>query len=205
MTNKRLYLDNWSYNAAIILQELETIVLNNGGAIVSTWKTSERDTITITNRTLDKSIRDCKERLERYTVKGIKADSLREEIARLEAIKNDPITLYYGDYHYICFTIGNDYYYYSIDRNPFSDFHYGKQPINSGAVAQNYYLNLDSKKWLNDILFTFKCSQDDRRDAAINIYNMLINASYCGTYRDKHNRKPKIINVLKGEKTWMEV
>lgn len=200
MTNKRLYLDNWSYNAAIILQELETIVLNNGGAIVSTWKTSERDTVTITNRSLDKAIREKKELIDRLEVHGRTTTTAREELAQLEEIKNDPITLYYGNWHYICFTIENNYYYYSMDRNPFFDFHYGKQPINKGTVSPDYYLNTDSKKWLYDCFFTFKCSQDDRREAANNIYNMLLKASYCGKYHGKRKSTP--LNILEGKKTW---
>lgn len=200
MKNTRLYLDNWNYNAAIILQELEAIVLNNGGAIVSTWKTGERDTVTITNRTLDKTIREKKELMERLEAHNRPTDTVRQELEQLEAIKNDPITLYYGDWHYICFTIGNDYYHYSMDRNPFFDFHYGKRPIVAGAVSPDYYMDNDSKKWLYDCFFTFRCSQDDRREAANLIYNMLLKAPYSSKYRG--NRKPAKLAVLEGEKTW---
>ena len=202
MTNKRLYLDNWSYNAALTLQELENIVLENGGAIVSTWKTTERDTVTISNRSIAKVIHEKQERLERFKEKGIRTDILENEIKELEAIPNEPVTLYYGDWHYICFTIGSDYYHFSLDRNPFFDFHYCKCPIIDGLVSPNYYMDKDNKEWLYDCFFSWNCTEEDRRNAANAIYNKLIKAHYSGTYRDKNKRKPNTLNILAGKKSW---
>lgn len=203
MKNTRLYLDNWNYNAAIILNELENIVLQNGGAIVSTWKTGDRDTYTITNRSIQAAIREKEELIERLKNKGYTADTLRQELEELKAIPNDPITLHYGDFNYICFTIGNDYYYYSMDRNPLFDFHYGKQPINEGKISRGYYLRGDSKQWLYDCFLSFRCNHDERREAAQTIFNMLLDSQYGSRYRDK--RAPETLNVLVGEKTWLQV
>lgn len=200
MSNKRLYLENWSYNAALTLQELENIILDNGGAIVSTWKTSERETVTISNRSITSAIREKQTRLERFKEKGIRTDILEKEIFELESIPNEPVTLYYGDWHYICFTIGSDYYYFSLDRNPFFDFHYSKCHIIDGQVKPGYYMDKDNKDWLYDCFFTWNCTDEDRHKAAETIYNKLINSRYSSTYRDK--RKPSNLNILAGTKTW---
>lgn len=198
MKNTRLYLNNWSYNASIILQELENIVLSNGGAIVSTWKTGDRDTFTITNRTLTGAIEREKDILNRINEKFGTANN--SKLLELEAIPNDPITNYYGNWFYICFTIGDTYYYYSMDDNPFFDFHMGKRPIVCGTVSPDYYLNKDGKKWLYDCFFTFNATPSDRKEAAENIYKMLLEAPNSSSYRG--NRRPQQLNVLEGEKTW---
>ena len=48
--NQRLYLDSWSYNAALVLTELAKIVWNNGGRVKPVNKAL------ITNRSLSEII-----------------------------------------------------------------------------------------------------------------------------------------------------
>lgn len=197
MKNTRLYLSNWSYNAALILQELENIILNEGGAIVSDWK-KERETFTITNRTLSGAIREQLERVER--LKRLSRAALYEEqkkLERLESIDNEPKTIFYGDFLYICFTLNGYYYYYSVDRNPFFDFHFGKvMQANDGTIQKNYYIDNDKKEWLYDCFFRFDCSDADRREAAHLILNMLQAAPASTRYRNKTREKNIKLNIL---------
>lgn len=95
----------------------------------------------------------------------------------MKAIPNDPVAMNYGDWLYISFALNGCYYYYSIDDNPFFDFHFGKTAIDkNGMINKSYYMQKDKKEWLYDCFFQFDCSQADRREAANMIYNMLLSA-----------------------------
>lgn len=196
---KKRYLNSWNYNAAHILTELETIVKNNGGALCRTWEygnppawLTERKQYLITNRTLSEAI--CKERelLTRLEKLGCAdaARETREKIAKYEAIENSPVLSYYGDYLYISFILDGYYYYFSMDSNPFFDFHFARVKIEQeNKINRNYYLHGDPKQWWNDCFWRFDCSASDIREAANLIYNMLLTAETCRTYRGK-NRTP---------------
>lgn len=194
MTNKRLYLDSWGYNTALILQELEAIVLRNGGAIVSTWKTTARETVMITNRSLDEAIQKQRKFISNLEAFGRNTDVAMKELLKLEEIGNEPIEAYYGDWHYICFTIGGKYYYYSIDDNPFFDFHYTKCDVVNGMVSPDYYSRKDNQKWMKDCFLSFYCTQEERRKAAEEIFNMLLKSKDSEKYNG--NRRPEKLHVL---------
>lgn len=190
---ERRYLSTWSYNAALILEELESIIKSKGGAICATWQyasppawLTQRKQYEITNRTLDGAKREIIERLEKLEKLGREeaAAAQREKLKEYEEINNAPRVCYYGDYLYIHFVLNGYCYYYQMDRNPFFDFNYGKVAIENGdKINRLYYMNGDSKKWLKDIYFSFGCDDDARKKAAQNIFNMLIAAPTCHTYR----------------------
>ena len=196
---QRRYLNSWNYNAAHILTELETIVKNNGGALCRTWEhrnppawLTERKQYLITNRTLSEAIHKEREFLTRLERLG-RADTAhetREKIAQYEALNNAPVLSYYGDYLYISFVLDDNYYYFSMDSNPFFDFHFARVKIEDGnKINRNYYLHDDPKAWWNDCFWRVNCSASDIREAANLIYNMLLTADHNRTYREK-NRKP---------------
>ena len=196
---ERRYLTSWKYNAALILEELETIVLNNGGAIVSTWQ-KERKQYAITNRSITGAIREQEERLERWErvnntapnparEKAIAAG--REKLEELQALPNDPHVTPYGDYTYICFALGGMYFHYSMDDNPFFDFHYSKTPVVNGEINKCHYSDNDPKEWFYDCFWRWDCSRDDIREAANLIFNMLQNARPGRTYG-----KPKMEKLI---------
>jgi hypothetical protein len=196
---EKRYLNSWNYHAALILTELENIVINKGGAICSTWEyqnppawLTERKTYLIENRSLSEGIHKQHELLTRLEKLGRTeaATEARKKLNQLEAIKSDPILSYYGDYLYITFTLNSNYYYFSMDNNPFFDFHFGKIKIEQGnKINRNYYLHIDAKNWWNDSFWRLDCHESDIKEASNFIYNMLINADYCKTYTTK-NRKP---------------
>ena len=200
MKNSKRYFTNWHYNAACILQELENIIIDEGGAIVSTWS-KERETFTIENRTLSGAIKEQRERVER--LKKLERPALYEEqikLEQLESINNEPKTLFYGDWLYISFTLNGYYYYYQLDRNPFFEFYFGKvKQENNGTVKKNYYMNEDKKDWLYDCFFRFDCSDADRREAAHLILNMLQAAPVSAQYRDATREKPVKLYTLMEE------
>ena len=200
MKNTRLYLSNWEYNASMILTELENIILENGGAIVSDWKTERTETFTITNRTLDKAIRDQENLVQSLEQYKRDTTTAREKLQELQSIDNNPITNNFGNWYYITFAIKNDYYYYSMDSNPFFDFHYGKLPIINGCIDRDYFCSIDSKDWLLDEFFSFRVTKNERRLAAQIIYDTLLKSNYSQKYRG--HRKPTKLNTLSGVKTW---
>lgn len=193
---KKRYLRNWEYNAALILQELESIVLNHGGKLVSTWD-RKTEPVEIENRALSAAIRECKERVSILEARQRPAlEGYKKELEKLEAIPNDPIITNYGEWLYICFALDGHYYYYSIDDNPFFDFHYGKTAIDeNGMINKNYYMQCDKKEWLYDCFFKFDCSGADRKEAANMIFNMLVSAKCSGTYFKANAKKEKLYTL----------
>lgn len=197
------YLTSWNYNAALIFEELEKIVLNNNGSIVSSYVKDPKP-YAIINRSISGAIHEEQERIERWE----KANNLvpneartkaiaacREKIAELERIPNAPRISYYAQYRYIQFTLNGIYYYYSVDDNPFFDFHYIKTPIKNGKYSQDAACEEDKKEWLYDCFLSWNCPHADIKEAANLIFNMLMNAKNSIVIRDsKRTRVPNIYN-----------
>ena len=185
---ERLYLDNWSYNGSRIITALKTIIENNGG-IVKPGKTA-----LVSNRTLDGAIRESKERIAAIE-KNTRLDDEKKnalllaesrKLEKYETIDNEPIEVI-GTY--ISFVLDNQYYYYSIDDNPFFDFHYIKTPVNDGQYSLDAACENDAKTWLYDVFLTFNASDADIKEAANLIFNMLVSAKPCQIIRDATKRR----------------
>jgi hypothetical protein len=207
-TGERRFLTSWKYNAARILTELENIVKNNGGTLCTTWQYStppewltKRKKYLIINRTLEETIEKEKTLLQRLEKLG-KTDAARETQNKLDGlclIDNAPRISYYADYLYIQFSLEGYFYYFSMDDNPFFDFHFARVKIEEGEkINQNYYLQNDNKKWLYDCFFFADCAEADTREAANLIFNMLLTADTCRTYTDKKRGKYTSIFNLEG-------
>jgi hypothetical protein len=205
---QKRYLNSWNYNAAHILTELETIVKNNGGKLCRTWEhenppawLTERKQYLIENRSLSEAIHEEQELLlkfERFD-RTDAARETRERIARYESLKREPELSYYGDYLYIQFVLDNHFYSFSMDNNPFFEFHFAKVKLENGnKINRNYYLQEDRKHWWNDCFWRADCSRDDIREAADLIYNMLLTSNNNRTYIER-NRKPYTKIVLMEE------
>lgn len=187
MNENKRYLNNWNYNAALILNELETIVKNNGGCLCSQYNIAPKN-YTIVNRTLNEKIKECESKVASLR-RLSKPEILRKyetELEELTRINNEPITTHYGDYLYISFALNNTYYYLQFDSNPFFEFYFTKSRIDEdGQININSYGSELKKDWLYDCFFSFKCSNEDRREAANLIYNMLLQANFLKGYNDK--------------------
>lgn len=196
---ERRYYSNWHYNAALILEALEKIVVDNGGALVSTWQYSSkqpRKRYVFTNRALSAAVWEERARVEKLEALNRPALPERRAILeRLESIDNTPRVCFYGDWLYINFALDGVYYSYDFDDNPFFPFHYSKTPIENGAIDRNHYSQEDKKEWLYDCFFKFDCSQADRTEAANMIFNMLMNARFSGKVKPARISK---LNILEG-------
>lgn len=205
MNNNRLYLKNWPYNAALIMDELHNIVENNGGKV----KPHTGAPTVISNHTLDSAIRKTTDRLNQ--LEAIEAEKPGQNQHRTEAIKqyradlekwqhidNTPREVRHTTWSasYITFTLDNMLYYYDTDDNPFFEFHYKKTPIaKDGTVSRDAYLMEDKKEWLYDCFMRFDTSDADRKEAANLIYNMLVKAPVSEIYREKRRmRVPNMYN-----------
>lgn len=207
-TAERRFLTSWKYNAARIFAELENIVKNNGGELCATWQyatppewLTKRKKYLITNRTLEETIEKEKNLLSRLEKLGRNdaARETREKIDHLLSIDNAPRVSCYADYLYIQFSLDGYFYYYSMDSNPFFDFHFARVKIEEGEkINQNYYLQDDAKKWLYDCFFFADCAEADTREAANLIFNMLLTADTCRTYTDKKRGKYTSLFRLEG-------
>jgi len=193
-TPNKLYLSNWDYNAALILEELAAIVENNGGTVKPGTETI------IENRALNENMHKAAERLT--LLENIEADNpgtnehrtdaikrLRADIEKWKRIDNTPRTVHHCTWSsaYISFKLGGMYYYYQTDSNPFFDFHYLKTQIDiNGTVSCCACLENDQKEWLYDCFFRAEATDADRREAANLIYNMLVKAAPSVIRRDSH-------------------
>lgn len=200
----KLYLSNWDYNAALIIEELAAIVENNGGTV-------KPGTVTIIeNRALNENTREAAARLEQ--LERIEAENpgtnekrteamkrLRADIEKWERIDNSPRTVHHCTWSsaYISFKLGGMYYYYQTDGNPFFDFHYQKTPIDiNGTVSRCACLENDPKEWLWDCFLRSDATDADRREAANLIYNMLTKAAPSIIRRD--SRRVRVHNQYDG-------
>ena len=190
----KLYLSNWDYNAALIIEELAAIVKNNGGTVKPGTETI------IENRALNENLRKAADRLTK--LESIEAEPpgmnekrtdaikrLRADIEKWERIDNTPRTVHHYTWSsaYISFKLGGMYYYYQTDSNPFFDFHYQKTPIDiNGTVSRCACLKNDPKEWVYDCFFRAEATDADRREAANLIYNMLVKAAPSVIRRDSH-------------------
>lgn len=195
--NERLYLDNWNYNAALIMSELAVIVENHGG-IVKPEKTA-----IISNRTIDEVIskyeKDVnawneldKERTIPISDACKKARKARiDKLEKVKSIDNTPIKVTHTTY--IRFMLDNTMYYYQVDDNPFFDFYYTKTPIINGEYSENAICENDKKEWLFDCFLSWNVSKSDIREAANIIFNMLVSANNSKIWRD--SRRVRVSNT----------
>lgn len=183
---EKRYLANWHYNAALIFEELEKIVTNNGGRLCSQWKsTPTRQTFEIVNRSIMEKQRELEktaERLERlHLTEALKTNAA--ELEKLETVNNAPVVTHYADWLYISFVYDGYHYYFQMDRNPFFPFLYYKTKMTTeNTTRRNVYGAEPSKDWLWDCFFSFECSNDDRREAANLIFNNLVLSKVSQTY-----------------------
>ena len=191
--NQRLYLNSWNYNAAKTLSRLALIVTDNGGRV------KPLNNAIISNRSRDAAIRECSEKVEKYTAleknnhNPARADAIREyseKLEKLQALNNDPITVTHTAY--IRFVLGDCMYYYEVNDNMFFDFHYSKIPVVNGEYNSMCYSDCDKKEWLYDCFFRADCSDADIVEAAHLIFNMLTNAR-CSTVCRRE--RPRICKV----------
>lgn len=196
--NVRLYLQNWPYNAALILDDLENLVISNGGKIASTWDKTSRKRYLITNRTLSAAVRKQEDLVS--SLRRLERPTLCEQEAKLTAMKsiqNDPVASRHGDYLYITFFLGGFYYSYNMCDNPFFEFTFSKIPVVDGHINPDCYSVNDKKSWFTDDFYRFDCTTEDRAKAAAYILDMLISANASKRYRG--SRKPQKLYFIDAE------
>ncbi len=184
---KKLYLKNWEYNAALILEELKKIVENNNGIV----KTP--DQCEMVNRSLSAAIRETEDRIKELSEKEPGNEKrtayikgLKNKLSEYEKIDNTPVVNCFADYHYIKFRLSNVYFYLDIDSNPFFPFHFNKIMLdNNNSYTGEYCMEELKKDWLFDCFFRAGASKDDIKEAANLIYNNLLQASYSVQYKEK--------------------
>lgn len=189
---EKRYLANWHYNAALILEELEKIIINNGGRLCSQWQSGPgRKKFEITNRSIMEKRHELEktaERLERlHLTEAAKANAA--ELEKLANLNNDPVITSYADYLYVSFVYADYHYYFQMDRNPFFPFLYYKtKMLTENTTRRNVYGAEPSKEWLWDCFFSFDCSNADRREAANLIFNELVTARVSETYYTRERK-----------------
>lgn len=189
--NETLYLRSWEYNAAKVINELAAIVKSNG----STTKAGTKGFIV--NRHLTSDIRDVSEKIksvteviyntevaaERGQARAEYVANLHRQLDEMNAVDNTPVLVEYTTY--ISFVMNDLYYYYQFNENPFFEFYYQKTPISAGTTDRDACLMEDKKEWTADILFSYKATDTDIKEAANILYNFLMAAPVSVIRRDR--------------------
>ena len=204
MNNNKLYLTNWGYNAALILEELAAIVENNGGTVKPGTETI------IENRSLEENKHEAAARLAQ--LEAVEAEfpganekrtetikKYRADVEKYNRVDNTPRAVHHCTWtdSYISFKLGGMYYYYQMDSNPFFQFYYQKTQIDvNGTISRNACLEEDKKEWLYDCFFRADATDADRREAANLIFNMLVKAAPSVIRRD--SKRVRVRNKYDG-------
>lgn len=104
-------------------------------------------------------------------------------ISNRTVLNSDPVRVTHTNY--ITFVYDGFYYYYQVDDNPFFDFYYRKTKLNGNKYSRNVYLEKDKKEWVFDCLFSYECTQAERKEIANLIFNYLVSAKESERYREK--------------------
>lgn len=191
---EKLYLTSWEYNAALIILELAKIIEKNGGKIVPYYK----NTIII-NRSLKSEVIKYESHIEKLTdiqkqnykpEKENLIKNLKQKLAELKEYENNNnLVLIKTSLTYIRFVLNGDMYYYQLNDNPFFDFYYDKTPIKNNQYSLDTCMEKDNKEWLYDYHLSYKCTDTQRREAAKNIFEMLLSAKFCSVIRNTEKKR----------------
>lgn len=188
---EKRYLKNWDYNCARLLDALRRIIENEGGRVKQFPKYE------ITNRIVDHVIAEMTEKIEQLErvnqehgsnearEKALK--EYREKLEEAQRFDNTPLEL--PIYHQITFILDNVFYEYVLDDNPFFDFILWKTPIANGERHVCLGEIIEDKNWLFDSFFRFSCSDEDIKEAANMIFNILVKHPLCKLDREQTRKR----------------
>lgn len=193
---KKLYLRNWEYNAALILEELKKIVENNNG-VVKTPEPCE-----MVNRSLSAAIQETEDRIKDLSEKGPGNEKraayikeLRNKLKEYKKVDNTPVVNCFAEWRYIKFRIDSTYYYLQFDSNPFFPFYFNKIALdNNNSYTGDYCMEELKKDWLFDCFFKAGAAKEDIKEAANLIYNILLQARHS----IQHKEKRRVYNTYDG-------
>lgn len=145
---KELYLKNWEFNIARILDEVEKIVLQKNGIVNITdfpyIKTNKK--MMIHNRTITEYEYTLNEYKEALKLPNSNKDFFNTEIQKIEKIlkenKNNKAKIV-NHTTYISFILDGLYYYFQVDSNPLFDFYIQKYPVNYNKEKDEYIQEYD--------------------------------------------------------------
>lgn len=172
--NERLYLRSWAYNAARILTALDCLVVERGGRVKQYY------TAIISNCSLTSAAHETEEmiaKIESLPLNETRAKALshyKQELHELKTIPNEPIAVKHLTS--IKFVLGDCYYLYELDDNPFFNPFYIKTPVKNGTYSADVVGETVPADWLDDCYLKWNCSYSDIQSAANKILAMLLSA-----------------------------
>lgn len=192
---ERLYLSSWGYNAARILSRLAVVVENNGGEVIYSKYHKDYE---ITNRSISGNINENQKKIDhaKEMIKEFpdRIDKLEKYISRLEQENAELREKYHDEMEVpilcthkgqINFTLDGAYYEYCLDDNPFFPFHYWKFRTKDGKYDHNMLGEEDKKDWLYDCCFYRGMGNEEVKEIANLIFNMLVSANYSKPVTEK--------------------
>lgn len=97
---------------------------------------------------------------------------------------------YFGEWLFISFVLGNDYYYVQFDNNPFFDDEFQKQPLKGDAISRDVYLST-----MPDF-FDYGMSDEQIKEVVHNLLSWLKDQKYS----EKHTeyKRQRVYNLYDG-------
>lgn len=203
---EKLYLRNWEYNTALMLDELEKIVVNMGGTVKT--QTSGY----IVNATIYDKIEDARHNKAVFTShidlfknkpelreKAIAAANKYADLEKeLQAVADRQEAVKVNHLSYITFYLDGFVYYFQTDSNPLFPFYFSKAKLDkNGTYSRDAGLEESKKEWLWDSFFNAdRLCWDDLREAAYILFNELVGAAPSKIIRD--GRKQRVANTYDG-------
>ena len=200
---EKLYLRNWEYNTALMLDELEKIVVNMGGTVKA--QTSGY----IVNATIYDKIEDARHNKAVFTShidlfknnpelcgKAIAAANKYSDLEKeLQAVADRQEAVKVNHLSYITFYLDGFVYCFQTDSNHFFPFYFSKAKLDKdGTYSRDAGLHESKKEWLWDSFFnTDRLCRDDLREAAYILFNELVGAAPSKIIRD--GRKQRVANT----------
>ena len=159
--NKTLYFNGWKFNTSRLLQRIEKLIFDNGGAIVSTWEKE------LTTYNLIPTTTNYKHEFAAYEDKAITTNYV----------------------NYINFVLDGYIYSIDFDDNPFFEHYFSKIPVKEDLkVEYKYYRDDLNRDFMLDCLFDVNCSDEEIKEIANLIFNQILTAknSRIATTRQRH-------------------
>ena len=194
---ERLYPASWEYNSCRILSRLAILIENAGGNVKPLKKA------VVSNRSgldkiykLQESIENWKQFTEKkpeYKETAQKAiKNAEKEIEELQQAEQEPITVTHTSY--LIATLDGKYIHISFDSNPFFEFYLMKTPIReNGSYSRDAAMEEIKKDWLWDCFITGSAAEEDVKEAAAQILNIIQAAKDSPIIRD--GRRQRVRNV----------
>lgn len=195
---QHLYLKPWEFNCVRVFNRIAEIVKERGG------KVADQKYFFAHNRLRDEVIRDCEEKIARYSelnkveFSQLRADAIREyqeKLTRALSVSKEPIRATFG--LGIRFILDGFFYSYGVDENPLFPYRWCKTPIRGNQYSYDACHGEAPHDWCYDQMWKIDCADEVIEICAKQILDFLLNSKTSTIIRDRERKR--IDNIYDGD------